>query len=30
MGRRARARFEQLFTADSMVSSYAKLYRELL
>ncbi len=30
MGRRARARFEQMFTADSMVSSYAKLYRELL
>lgn len=30
MGRRARARFEQLFTADSMVSSYATLYRELL
>ncbi|WP_278389899.1 glycosyltransferase family 4 protein [Stutzerimonas kunmingensis] len=30
MGRRARERFEQLFTADSMVSSYATLYRELL
>lgn len=30
MGRRARARFEQMFTADSMVSSYATLYRELL
>jgi len=30
MGRRARARFEQMFTADSMVSSYAALYRELL
>lgn len=30
MGRRARARFEQMFTAGSMVSSYATLYRELL
>lgn len=30
MGRRARARFEQMFTADLMVSSYATLYRELL
>ncbi len=30
MGRRARERFVQLFTADSMVSSYATLYRELL
>ena len=30
MGRRARERFEQLFTADAMVSSYATLYRELL
>lgn len=30
MGRRAARRFEQLFSADSMVSSYTSLYRSLL
>lgn len=30
MGRRAQERFEALFTAEAMVSSYAGLYRELL
>jgi glycosyltransferase involved in cell wall biosynthesis len=30
MGRRAELRFEQLFTAERMVESYAKVYRSLL